>query len=115
MSNVDWVYRRDEYFAIQQDPNVKTLDFESDDVPLWRRIRRARSFVAFVRRAEERIRARTISLADEMRADAAVLQGFPIALFTLSSLEKIAHIIDLGEVSSRQADPCRSDGAPAGE
>ena len=28
LSNVDWVYRREEYLAIQQDPNVKTLDFE---------------------------------------------------------------------------------------
>ncbi|WP_441256798.1 hypothetical protein AB7Z32_40115 [Bradyrhizobium sp. 482_C4_N1_1] len=93
LSDVNWVYRRDDYLAIQQDPNVKTLDFESDDVPLWQRIRRASLFVAFVRRAEERIRARTISLADEMRADAAVLLGFPIALFTLS-LEKIAHIFD---------------------
>ena len=34
-----------------------------------------------------------VSLADEMRLDATSLQGFPIALFTLS-LEKIAHILD---------------------
>ena len=67
LSSVNWVYRREEYLAIQQDSNVKTLDFESDDVPLWQRIRRASLFVTFVRRAEERIRARTISLADEMR------------------------------------------------
>src|SRR5205823_4375882 len=59
LSNVHWVYRREDYLAIQQDPNVKTLDFESDNVPLWQRIRRASLFVSFVRRAEERIRART--------------------------------------------------------
>ena len=93
LSNVDWVYRREEYLAIQQDSNVKTLDFESDDVPLWQRIRRASLFVAFVRRAEDRVRARTVSLAEEMRLDATSLHGFPIALFTLS-LEKIAHILD---------------------
>ena len=93
LSNINWVYRREDYQAIQQDTNVKTLDFESDDVPLWQRIRRASLFVDFVRRAEERIRAKTVSLADEMRLDVASLQGFPIALFTLS-LEKIAHIID---------------------
>lgn len=90
---VDQVYRRDAYEALNADPNVKTLDFASDEVPLWQRIRRASLFVAFVRRAEDRIRARTISLAEEMRVDAAALQGFPIALFTLS-LEKIAHILD---------------------
>jgi len=93
LSNIDWVYRREGYLAIQQDANVKTLDFESDDVPLWQRIRRASLFVAFVRRAEERVRARTVSLADEMRLEVVSLQGFPIALFTLS-LEKIAHILD---------------------
>jgi hypothetical protein len=93
LANVNWVYRREDYQSIQQDPNVKTLDFESDDVPLWQRIRRASLFVTFVRRAEERIRARTVSLADEMRLEVSLLPGFPIALFTLS-LEKIAHIFD---------------------
>ena len=93
LGNVGWVYRDDEYLAIQQDSNVKTLAFEADDVPLWQRIRRASLFVAFVRRAETRIRSRAVSLAEEMRADASALHGFPIALFTLS-LEKIAHILD---------------------
>jgi hypothetical protein len=92
LSNVEWVYRRDDYVALQQDPNVKTLDFESDDVPLWKRTRRASLFVAFVRRAEERIRARAVSLAEEMRVEAATLQGFPIALFTLSLVEAPAPI-----------------------
>ena len=78
---------------MNQDPNVKTLDFESDEVPLWQRIRRASLFVAFVRRAEERVRSRTVSLSEEMRQDVNSLPGFSIALFTLS-LEKIAHILD---------------------
>jgi hypothetical protein len=93
IANIDWVYRRDELNAIQQDQNVKTLDFESDTVPLWQRIRRASLFVEFVRKAERRIRARTVSLAEEMRLDVVSLHGFPLALFTLS-LDKIAHILD---------------------
>ena len=93
ISNIDWVYRREAFNAIQQDQNVKTLDFESDAVPLWQRVRRASLFVEFVRKAERRIRARTVSLAEEMRLDVATLHGFPIALFTLS-LGKIAHILD---------------------
>ncbi|WP_316237048.1 hypothetical protein [Bradyrhizobium sp. SZCCHNR1015] len=93
LKNVDWVYRRDRFQALQQDANVKTLDFESDEVPLWQRIRRASLFVTFVRRAEGRIRARTASLSEEMRLDVSSLPGFPIALFTLS-LERIAHILD---------------------
>jgi hypothetical protein len=93
IANIDWVYRRDEFLALQKDPSVKTIDFESDAVPLWQRIRRASLFVAFVRHAEERVRSRTLSLAEEMRQEVAGLHGFPIALFTLS-LEKIAHILD---------------------
>jgi hypothetical protein len=93
ISNVDWVYRRDDFNSLQQDANVKTLDFDSDSVPLWQRIRRASLFVTFVRKAEHRIRTRTASLADEMRRDVVSLNGFPIALFTLS-LDKIAHILD---------------------
>lgn len=93
LGNVNWVYRREGYQAIQQDPNAKTLDFESDDVPIWQRIRRASLFVTFVRQAEDQIRARTVSLAEEMRLEVSSLPGFPIGLFTLS-LEKIAHIFD---------------------
>lgn len=93
LQNIDWVFRRDEYRALEQDTNVKTLDFESDEVPLWQRIRRASLFVSFVRRAEERLRARGESLADEMRRDVVDLHGFPTSLFTLS-LDKVAHILD---------------------
>ncbi|MFM7984645.1 MAG: hypothetical protein ACKPKO_35510, partial [Candidatus Fonsibacter sp.] len=50
ISNVDWVYRRDDFNSLQQDANVKTLDFDSDSVPLWQRIRRASLFVTFVRK-----------------------------------------------------------------
>ncbi|ALJ34260.1 hypothetical protein D9623_00370 [Azospirillum brasilense] len=90
---VNWVYRREDFQALQQDANIRTLDIHLDDVPLWQRIRRASLFAGFVRRAEERIRVRTVSLADEIRVDVASLRGFPIALFTLS-LEKIVHILD---------------------
>ncbi|MDM0077454.1 hypothetical protein QTH90_23810 [Variovorax sp. J2P1-59] len=93
IANVNWVYRREDFVALQQDANVKTLDFSLDDVPLWQRVRRASLLVGFVRKAEKRTRARTVSLAEEMRQEVSVLQGFPIALFTLS-LEKIGHILD---------------------
>lgn len=93
MENVHWVYHRDDYQALQQDPNVRTLDFESDSSPLWQRIRRAALFVDFVRRAESSMTARTESLANEMRSEAATVQAFPISLFTLS-LEKIKHILE---------------------
>ena len=93
IANVNWVYRREDFVALQQDANVKTLDFTLDDVSLWQRVRRASLLVGFVRKAEKLTRARTVSLAEEMRQDVSALQGFPIALFTLS-LEKIGHILD---------------------
>jgi|688.fasta_scaffold03280_19 hypothetical protein len=93
LRNIDWVYLRDAYRAIEHDSNVMTLDFESDEVPLWERIRRASLFVSFLHQAEERLRNRALSLADEMRREVVDLHGFPISLFTLT-LEKIGHILD---------------------
>lgn len=93
LRNIHWVFQRDDYRALEQDTNIRTLDFESDEMPLWLRIRRAALFVTYVRQAEERLRLRAQSLADEMRLEVADLQGFPISLFTLS-LEKIPHILD---------------------
>lgn len=111
-NNIDWVFRREGYQEIRHDPNVKTLDFESDDVPLWQRIRRSALFVDFVRRAEDRLRQRTRTLADEMRLDVTLLHGFPIALFTLS-LEKIAHILD-GALAPGST-PCETEVIQANE
>jgi len=93
IANVDWVYRHDDFNAIQQDYNVKTLDFESDAVPLWQRIRRASLFVDFIRRTEKAIRSQGEKIAAEMRDGSAHLTGFPIGLFTLS-LERLTHILD---------------------
>jgi hypothetical protein len=93
LNNVEWIYDRDRFEALKEDSNVKTLDFESDDVPLWLRIRRASLFVDYVRRAEKAIRAQGQKLASEMREESANLSGFPISLFTLS-LERLDHILD---------------------
>ena len=93
LENAGWVYDRDQYLALQRDSNVKTLDFDSDEVSLWQRIRRASLFVTFVRQAEQKIRVRTEALDQEMRNAIAPLPGFPVSLFALS-LKKIDHILD---------------------
>jgi hypothetical protein len=91
--------------ALEQDTNVKTLDFESDDVPLWRRIRRA-SLLRLVRAASGgadfgrgrcRWRRRVRQEVSWRCMDS------PSALFTLS-LEKIAHILD-GARGAGSGDP----------
>jgi hypothetical protein len=93
LGNVEWIYDHDSFEALTEDANVRTLDFESDDVPLWLRIRRASLFVEFVRRAEQSIRSQGQNLASKMRDESATLSGFPISLFTLS-LERLEHILD---------------------
>ena len=77
LQNVEWVYHRDRYQARQQEENVRTLAFDAETEPLWQRIRRAKLFVDFVKRAEVSIRARAESLAEEMRHDVEELLGFP--------------------------------------
>ena len=93
IEQVGWVFDRDEFIKLQQDANVKTLDFDSDEVSLWRRIRRASLFVAYVRRVEKVIKARCGTLGKEMQQECESIKGFPIALFTLS-FAKIVHILD---------------------
>lgn len=38
LNDVEWIYDRDQFEALKEDGNVKTLNFELDDVPLWLRI-----------------------------------------------------------------------------
>lgn len=87
------VYIRDEYERVPEDENIKTLNFEDDSEPLWRRIRRAEIFSKRVQEVEQRISDRIDSLSDEMRSQVQGLTGFPVSLFTLS-LEKIRNILE---------------------
>lgn len=93
LESVDWVYDWDEYEKLNADENIKTLNFDDDTEPLWRRIRRAELFIEFLLGQKTRITRRIEELKEKMRERVESLRGFPLALFNLS-LEKIRSILD---------------------
>ncbi|MFV2067114.1 MAG: hypothetical protein ACC645_09055, partial [Pirellulales bacterium] len=99
--NITHVYRADDCNRLVHDENIRTLNFENDAVPLWRRIRQADLFVDYVRNGKQRIKKRIESLSSEMRDSTQDIEGFPVRLFT-RSLEKIANILD-GSIGSGPA------------
>jgi len=89
------VYVRDHYNDIDFDENIKTLNFENNDIfqPLWLKIGRAKLFAQKVTEVKNKICVRITSLQEEMRTETINLEYFPLHLFTLS-LEKIGNILD---------------------
>jgi hypothetical protein len=92
LENVGQVYLRDGYQRPFESDNIKTLNFEDDTVPLWKRIRLAEKVAESFQSVEERMRRRIETLSAELRNEVSELNGFPINLFTLS-LKKIENIL----------------------
>lgn len=93
LQDIRSVYLHEEYERVPEDENIKTLNFEIDSEPLWRRIRRAEIFSKRVQEVEQRISERIDEFSNEMRSQVEGLTGFPVFLFTLS-LEKIRNILE---------------------
>lgn len=93
LDKVKQVYFKTEYDQLKEDKNSKTLSFEDDSEPLWKRIRRAELFSSKVHKIAEIIKERINTLKEEMRSEVSTLKGFPLQIFTLS-LEKIKGILD---------------------
>ena len=81
LQNVDWVYDRDEYQRLATDENIKTLNFDNDAEPLWRRIRRAELFIEFLLGQKERVTRRIEELKEKMRGEVASLRRFSALAF----------------------------------
>jgi len=102
LQNVNWVYDRDEFERSKPDENIRTLNFDDDNEPLWRRIQRAEHYIKFLYDQKDRIvqfddlgnivGGKVLDLQNEIRQSIENLPGFPDKLFT-RSLDKIAHII----------------------
>jgi hypothetical protein len=92
LENVGQVYLRDEYQRLSGGDNIKTLNFEDDTVPLWKRIRLAEKVADLFQSVEARMGRRIEKLSGELREEVSGLNGFPINLFTLS-LKKIENIL----------------------
>jgi hypothetical protein len=89
---IDTVYNADEYKNFRED-NVKTLNLQNDDEPLWKRIKRADLFAKRVLAIQDEIHSQIQKLRETMKSQSATLDHFPIQVFTLS-LEKINNILD---------------------
>ncbi|MFZ2959648.1 MAG: hypothetical protein WA705_22405 [Candidatus Ozemobacteraceae bacterium] len=92
-SRIYQVYWKDGYEAITSSDGVKTLNFQEDREPLWKRIRLADLFALKVQKAIEIFQKRIPLLQDELRQEVTSLSGFPVNLFT-RSFEKIKNILE---------------------
>ncbi|MBD1999298.1 hypothetical protein H6G00_22245 [Leptolyngbya sp. FACHB-541] len=92
---VSYVYLDKDYKQITNDGNVRTLSFEDESVPLWKRVRRAEIFAEKTLRNKKRICARIDKLPEQMKKDVRDLNlnHFPVHLFTWC-LEKIRDILN---------------------
>lgn len=91
-----WVYEKDGFASIKLDDNLKTINFETDEIPLWERIGKADKLASYFK--EQRVKmsdcaeALQTSLADE--ADG--IHGFPIGVF-IRQIERIKSIMGAAE------------------
>uniref|UniRef100_B8HZR9 Uncharacterized protein n=1 Tax=Cyanothece sp. (strain PCC 7425 / ATCC 29141) TaxID=395961 RepID=B8HZR9_CYAP4 len=95
LNAVSYVYLDKDYKQLTNDENVRTLSFEDESVPLWKRVRRAEIFAEKTLRNKKRICSRIDKLPDEMKKDVRDLNlnHFPVHLFTWC-LEKIRDILN---------------------
>ncbi|HUY34894.1 MAG TPA: hypothetical protein VMV69_19260 [Pirellulales bacterium] len=105
--DVEWVYQADGYRSLVRDDSLKMLNFDNDDVSLWKRIGQAKLFVEYVEDAKRRMGDAVDRLKEEMREATREMPGFPLAVCT-RSLEKIANIL-AGSIAggSREGDTRR--------
>jgi hypothetical protein len=97
---IDFVYQSDRYKGLYRDETLKTLNFENDSEPLWKRIGQASLFVDFVLEAKQRITDRIATLSTELHDRTSSIKGFPVNIFT-RSLEKIGNILE-GSVGTKE-------------
>jgi hypothetical protein len=93
MEETRFVFEADAYKQLQRDDSLRTLNFENDVQPLWKRIGQANLFVDDVMEAKQRITDRIDRLSEDLHDAIRDIQGFPIQAFT-RSLEKIRNILN---------------------
>jgi hypothetical protein len=98
--NIAFVYSADKYKTLRPDDTWPSLNFENDEVRLWRRIGQASLFVDFVLEAKQRIIDRVGRLCIELHDETHGIKGFPVQVFT-RSLEKITNILE-GSVGTKE-------------
>ncbi len=108
---VDWVFVRDRFNTITLDDNLKTINFENDDVPFWERIGKADKLATYFKEQRVKMTERAEHLQKLLTDEAKDLAGFPTSVFTrqleriksvLAAAEKPASDSSLGETTLAQ-------------
>ena len=89
---VDWVFARDGFVTLTLDDNLKTINFENDDVPLWERIGKADKLATYFKEQRAKMTERTEALQKWLKDEAKDVPGFPVAVFT-RQLERIKSVL----------------------
>lgn len=93
---VDWVFVKDRFTTITLDDNLKTINFENDDVPLWERIGKADKLATYFKDQRAKMTTRAEALQKLIKDESNELAGFPTFVFT-RQLERIKSVLAAAE------------------
>jgi len=108
---VDWVFVKDRFADIVLGDNLKTINFENDDVPLWERIGKADKLATYFKDQRAKMTDRAEALQKILTDESKDTPGFPTAVFVrqferiksvLAAAEKPAGATNLGETTNVQ-------------
>ena len=96
---IDWVYVPDKFSQLTLDENLKTINFEEDELPLWERIGKADKLASYFKSHREKLVDRADSLQAQLLSEAQGIQGFPTAVF-IRQLERIKSVLKAVETTT---------------
>lgn len=93
---VDWVFVKDRFVAITLEGNLKTINFENDDVSLWERIGKADKLATYFKDQRAKMTERAETLQKLLTDEGKELSGFPTSVF-IRQLERIKSVLAAAE------------------
>jgi hypothetical protein len=93
---VAWVFVKEGFEALDLDSNLKTINFENDDLPLWERIGKADKLATYFKEQRSKMTDRAESLQTILTDEAKGIAGFPTAVF-VRQLERIKSVLAAAE------------------
>ena len=93
---VDWVFVKDRFVTLTLDDNLKTINFENDDVSLWERIGKADKLASYFKDQRAKMTDRAEALQKVLKDEAKDLAGFPTSIFT-RQLERMKSVLAAAE------------------
>jgi hypothetical protein len=96
---IDWVFVADKFSKLTLEENLKTINFEEDELPLWERIGKADKLASYFKHHREKLVDRADSLQAQLLSDATDIPGFPTAVF-IRQLERIKSVLKAVETTA---------------